>query len=61
MARKTDSDDKRLHFQTDRFVHQNGEWFYMMRGGEQRGPFLSKELAEADLISHARHLRNMEE
>jgi len=50
MPRKTDSDDKSVHFQMDRFVQQNGEWFYMTREGEERGPFESKEDAEGDLI-----------
>ncbi|MCG6939129.1 MAG: DUF6316 family protein [Gammaproteobacteria bacterium] len=50
MPRKTDSDATRFVFQTDRFVQQNGEWFYMTRDGLQRGPFKSREEAEGDLI-----------
>jgi hypothetical protein len=50
MPRKTDGDDKKFVFQTDRFVQQNGEWFYVTREGSQRGPFQSREEAEADLI-----------
>jgi len=61
MARKTDNDDKSLYFQTGRFVHQNGEWFYITRGGEQRGPFMRKEDAEDDMISYIRNLNNMQE
>jgi hypothetical protein len=50
MPRKTDGDDKKFVFQTNRFVQQNGEWFYMTREGAQRGPFQSREEAEADLV-----------
>lgn len=60
MARKEDGDKGKQFFQVDRFVQQNGEWFYMTREGEERGPFESKEEAEGDLISHVRHLKNME-
>jgi len=61
MARKTDGGDEKIHFQMDRFVQQNGEWFYITREGDERGPFESKEDAEGDLIAFVRHRRNMEE
>lgn len=54
MHRKTDGDNTPIHFQVDRFVQQNGEWFYMTREGEERGPFESKEDAEGDLIFYIR-------
>ena len=50
MPRKTDDDKQKFHFQTDRFVQQNGEWFYVARDGEERGPFKTKADAESDLI-----------
>lgn len=49
MPRKTDN-EKKVYFQMDRFVQQNGEWFYEARDGEQRGPFKSRGDAEADLV-----------
>jgi hypothetical protein len=61
MARKTDGEKKKLHFQVDRFFQQNGEWFYMTREGEEHGPFDSKADAEGDLIDYIRHRRNMEQ
>lgn len=61
MARKTDGDDTATHFQMDRFVQMNGQWFYTTREGEERGPFESKEDAAGDLITYIRHLKNMEE
>ena len=54
MSRKTDSDGGAVHFQMDRLVQQNGEWYYMTREGEERGPFESREEAEGDLIFYIR-------
>lgn len=59
MSRKEDGDDDKMHFQMDRFIQQNGEWFYTTREGEERGPFDSKEDAEGDLILYIQHLRKM--
>jgi len=61
MTRKTDGKDGKHYFQMDRFVLQNGEWFYVTREGEERGPFESKQDAEGDMIAYLRHRRNMEE
>ena len=52
MPRRTDKQDEKMHFQMDRFVQQNGQWFYMTREGEERGPFDSKQDAQGDLILH---------
>ena len=60
MPRKEDGDDSKLHFQMDRFIQQNGEWFYTTREGEERGPFESRNDAEGDLILYIQHLRKME-
>jgi len=51
MPRKTDSKDGKTHFQMDRFIQQNSEWFYMMREGIERGPFPTKDDALDDLTS----------
>jgi hypothetical protein len=61
MARKEDGEEAKRYFQVDRFVLQNGEWFYMTREGEERGPFESKKEAEADLIVYMRHMKKMED
>lgn len=61
MTRKTDGENEKMHFQMNRFVQQNGEWFYVTREGEQRGPFDSKDDAEGDLIAYIRHKKNMED
>ena len=61
MPRKTDGDDDKLHFQMERFVQQNGQWFYITREGEEKGPFDSKEDAEGDLITYVRECHKLEE
>lgn len=60
MSRKTDYDDDKVHFQVDRFVQQNGEWFYVTRDGEERGPFKNKSDAEADLVFYILECRKNE-
>ena len=59
MSRKSDDDDK-LHFQMDRFLQQNGEWFYTTREGEERGPFATKEDAEGDLLAFILELQKLD-
>ena len=49
MSRKEDEDNDKLYFQMDRFICQNGLWFYTTREGEERGPFESREEAKEDL------------
>jgi hypothetical protein len=61
MTRKEDGDDGKMYFQMDRFVQQNGVWFYTTREGEERGPFESRDDAEGDLISYIQHLRKQEQ
>jgi hypothetical protein len=61
VARKNDSDMDKILFQMDRLIQQNGEWFYMTREGDERGPFITKEDAEGDIVAYIMHRRNMEE
>lgn len=61
MPRKTDDKDEKLHFQIERLIQQNGEWFYLTREGEERGPFETKEDAEGDIIMYIRHQLKMQE
>ena len=61
MARKEDGDSDKRYFQVDRFVQQNGEWFYTTREGDERGPFESKEEAKGDLLVYIRHKKKMED
>ena len=59
MPRKTD-DEAKHYFQVDRFVQQNGEWLYVTRDGEERGPFKTKEDAEADVVFYILECRKKE-
>ena len=58
MGRKTDSEEDKVHFKADRFFQQNGEWFYLTRDGEERGPFEDKKDANGDLILYLRAINN---
>ena len=60
MARSDDGDDAKTHFQMDRFVQMNGQWFYTTREGDEKGPFVSKADAEGDLIAYIRYMDQME-
>ena len=57
MTRNSDKEGEKVHFQSNRFVQQNGEWFYTTRDGQERGPFEDKEDAEGDLILYMRECR----
>ncbi len=61
MSRNTDGENEKLHFQMDRLVQQNGEWFYMTREGEEKGLFESRQDAEGDLAVYIRHQLKMQE
>ena len=60
MIRITDGKNDKFHFQMDRFVQQNGEWFYTTREGEERGPFATKEDAEGDLVAYILELQTLD-
>jgi hypothetical protein len=51
MLRRSDNKNEKKHFQMDRFIQQNGEWFYVTREDEERGPFITKDDAQGDLIT----------
>jgi Domain of unknown function (DUF6316) len=61
MIRQTDNHDEVVHFQSGRFAVQNSEWFYLTRGGEQRGPFTCKEDAEGALTAFILYLNDIED
>lgn len=61
MSRKEDGENGKLYFQMDRFVQQNGEWFYTTREGEERGPFESRADAKGDLILYIQRMRKMKD
>ena len=61
MARLNDTGNNAMHFQTGRFVLQNGEWFYNTRENVERGPFVSKDDAKDDLEAYIYHRHNLED
>lgn len=61
MTRRTDGTQAKHHFQVDRFVQQNGRWYYTTREGEEQGPFDSKVDAAGDLIDYIRLRNKLEE
>ena len=60
MMRMNDTNLEKVHFQTGRFVQQNGEWFYNTREDVERGPFISMEDARNDLAAYIYHRHNLE-
>jgi hypothetical protein len=60
MDRKHDGEDSKFYFKTDRFIVQNGEWYYMTREGVERGPFESREAAERDSAMYILEQRKRE-
>jgi hypothetical protein len=61
MIRITDGKNDKFHFQMDRFVQQNGEWFYMTSEGDERGPFETRDDAAGDIMLYIRHQLKMQE
>ncbi|MDQ1363027.1 MAG: hypothetical protein QG652_887 [Pseudomonadota bacterium] len=47
-------ENKTIPFRTTRYFCSNGEWYFMTRGGGQRGPFASKQDMEAELMLYLR-------
>jgi hypothetical protein len=47
-------DNGRVPFRSSRYFCSNGVWFFMTRGGGQKGPFASKQEMEAELMMFIR-------
>lgn len=47
-------EDKNIPFRSARHFCSNGEWYFMTRGGGQRGPFTNKQEMEAELLLYLR-------
>ena len=60
MLRATDSLNEKHHFQMDRFAQQNGEWFYVTREGDERGPFDTRDDAEGDIAVYIRYMGELQ-
>lgn len=55
MQRKDDS-TTRFQFRTHRISCINSEWYFLTRGGENIGPFPTKEDAKKHLVSYLEKL-----
>lgn len=60
MTRYTDRKPAHFERRNDRLFRVGFDWFYHIRAG-QRGPFVSKEAASADLADYLSALRFIEE
>lgn len=58
-ARSEDQEDK-ARFRTDRFFCQDGQWYFTTRENTIKGPYSSREDAQQELMMYLRDLRNME-
>jgi hypothetical protein len=47
-------ENKPIPFRTARHFCSNGEWYFMTRGGGQRGPFGTRQDMEAELMLYLR-------
>jgi len=43
-------EDQNIPLRNKRYVCVNGIWFFETRGGAQKGPFVSKQEMEAELL-----------
>ena len=56
MKREKDSETD-FYFRTDRMNCINSQWYYLTRGGENIGPFATREEAEKQLIYYLENLK----
>ncbi len=43
-------EDRPIPFRNERYFCSNGEWYFDVRGGGQRGPFMDKQEMQAELL-----------
>lgn len=55
--RNDDSPDGRIYFRSDRFVHQQGKWYFLTREKTMEGPFESRMEAVQRLETYIRLAR----
>ena len=48
--------DIKNYFKTDRIFQANGEWYFITREGEDRGPYTSKEQANIEIALYIRRI-----
>ncbi|VAW70158.1 hypothetical protein MNBD_GAMMA09-2578 [hydrothermal vent metagenome] len=43
-------EEKSIPFRTERYFCSNGVWYFDTRGGHQKGPYISKQEMQAELM-----------
>ena len=50
MEKHRSGEETSIGFRSQRYFCINGVWYFQTRGGGQKGPFISKEEMEAELL-----------
>lgn len=61
MQQRSTDTEQRCYFRSERITYADGQWFYAIRDGQPKGPYPSKEDAEAALLLMLRELRTEDE
>ena len=59
-GRRDDEDHKKTRFRSDRFFCEGGKWYFSTRENTTKGPYESREDAEAELMLYLRELQTRE-
>ena len=59
-GRRDDEDQDKARFRSDRFFCEEGKWYFSTRENTIKGPYESREDAEAELMLYLRELQNRE-
>ncbi|VAW72672.1 hypothetical protein MNBD_GAMMA10-2538 [hydrothermal vent metagenome] len=50
MQHHRSGEEKTIPFRTERYFCTNGVWYFDTRGGQQQGPFVSKQEMQGELL-----------
>ncbi len=50
MQHSRSGETKSIPFRTERYFCSNGVWYFEIRGGGQKGPFVSKQEMQGELV-----------
>jgi hypothetical protein len=60
MSRHRSGELGTVPFRTGRFYYIDKQWYFACREGQNRGPFASKQEAEAELARYIQQMKNAE-
>ncbi len=52
MSKNRHGEKRKMRFRSDRLFVADSQWYFSTREGEERGPFDTKEKAEAELVRY---------